>query len=402
MSTPTNRKFWRFAVIFFVIAGCTGVLFRAGMLGIDLFGLSLQNVRHAHSHLMFFGWAGLIPFLVANNNLNNGFAHTSNRLQSLALWAIVILSPITFVFFLLWGYHPVAIGSANLPLAAIASSFVMIAWYLFAIGYWRSKKESTNGYHSWFSVALFMLIVSSLGAWGVGALQFVEVQNVLLPKALTHFFLGTFTEGWVVLVIIGIIVHALDLKPEAFLISQGTIRTLIAIGAPLSFAYGLPSSMLNTELLWSARVGGLMSSFGLLAFIYTAFKSDALSNSIWKWPIILLAIKALFQLIISVFPNEIWLSDHNLRVLYLHILLLGAFTLTGFGWICQRYQINHKIYLGMVISCLAVLVSLILPTNLIPVTMKGIWIFQTMTAVAALPVISAIWYLILMWKSARN
>lgn len=69
------------------------------MLGVDLFGLSLQNVRHAHSHLMFFGWAGLIPFLVANNNLNDGFAHTSNRLQSLALWAIVILSPITFVFF---------------------------------------------------------------------------------------------------------------------------------------------------------------------------------------------------------------------------------------------------------------------------------------------------------------
>lgn len=302
----------------------------------------------------------------------------------------------------MWGYHPVAFGSANLPLAAIASSFVMIAWYLFAIGYWRSKKESTNEYHSWFSVALLMLIVSSFGAWGVGVLQFVEVQNVLLPKALTHFFLGTFTEGWVVLVIIGIIVHAMDLKPEVFRISQGTIMTLIAIGAPLSFAYGLPSSMLSLELLWSARIGGLISSIGLLAFIYGAFKSNTLSNSIWKWPIILLAIKALFRLIISVFPNEIWLSDHNLRVLYLHILLLGAFTLTGFGWICQRYQINHKIYLGMVISCLVVLVSLILPTNLIPVTMKGIWIFQSMTAVAALPVISAIWYLILMWKSARN
>lgn len=48
---------WRLAVCSFVLAGLTGVMLRlvpvVGLPG----GLRFGDVRHAHSHLMYFGWA---------------------------------------------------------------------------------------------------------------------------------------------------------------------------------------------------------------------------------------------------------------------------------------------------------------------------------------------------------
>ncbi len=400
MSLHTDRWLWRSAIAFFTIAGLTGVFFRMGVLGSDTFGLSLQNIRHAHSHLMFFGWAGFLPFLIAMQTEVSDLPEKEVSLQKYALWAIIILSPITYFFFLLWGYHPVAIGDAQLPLAAIFSSFVMIAWYVFAYGFWSSKFEKPNAYLPWFSVALLMLLVSSLGAWGVGLLQFFGVQNALLSKAMTHFFLGSFTEGWVVLIVVGMIVQSLKLQSRNFHFSLSTIRIMIAFGAPLTFAYGIPGSLLTTELLWSARAGGIISSIALLVFTLGAFTGLGRKKSIWVLPLLLLGVKGLIQLLISVFPNELWLTDHNLRILYLHILLLGAFTIAGFGWIHVHFQASRMSFNLMAYSCLVVLTTLVLPTNLFPGVMKGIWIFYVAAIAAFLPVIAAIYQLVLLFAKS--
>ncbi|MBO6795305.1 MAG: hypothetical protein JJ895_15470 [Balneolaceae bacterium] len=400
MHIKRNRLLCQVAIAFFILAGITGVLFRMGMLGADIFGLSLQNIRHAHSHLMFFGWAGFLPLIIASNAQSHAASKKWTVLQQRAIWAIVVLSPITFFFFLLWGYHPVAIGEAQLPLAAILSSFVMIAWYAFAFGYWRSKPEKSKPFQSWFSVALLMLIVSSLGAWGVGALQFFDIENILIPKAMTHFFLGTFTEGWVVLIVMGLIVRALKLQSSDFFLSQSTLQTMIAFGAPITFAFGMPNSMLTNELLWSARIGGMISSAAILIFCFGALKSVWRTNSIWLWPVVLLGTKALIVLITSLFPNELWLSDHNLRILYLHILLLGAFTIAGFGWMHSHFNTTRQSFNLIVYSCLAVLISLVLPTNVVPTPMKGLWVFYVITLVAIFPVISAMYQFVMVKLSS--
>ncbi len=394
MSKPSDQILWYIAITFFILAGLTGVLFRMGMLGTDLFGLSLQNIRHAHSHLMFFGWAGLVPFLIATQTRKGNLRQPSIRLQKIALWAIVIVSPITFVFFLLWGYQPVAIGEAQLPLSAICSSFVMIAWYVFAIGYWKSNPEISDADHSWFSVALMLLLISSIGAWGVGVLQLFDVENILFAKAMTHFFLGTFTEGWVVLIVMGLIAQSLKLQSSDFYLSPSTLRAMIALGAPLTFAYGIPNTMLTPELLGSARLGGMVSSAALIIFTIGAFKTVWRSNSIWFWPVALLSVKGLIQLITSLFPHELWLSDHNLRILYLHILLLGAFTIAIFAWLHSAFKTSKKATNLIAYACLIVLISLLLPTNVLPLAMKGLWVFYVIAGVAILPVLASLYFVI--------
>jgi len=60
MASETLRDFrwaWRTSLTFFVLAGLTGFLFRLELTYGGSFGMNLVNVRHAHSHLMYFGWA---------------------------------------------------------------------------------------------------------------------------------------------------------------------------------------------------------------------------------------------------------------------------------------------------------------------------------------------------------
>ena len=376
---------------FFILAGTTGVLFRIGMAGGEILGLSLQNIRHAHSHLMFFGWAGFLPLVIIFQQSQDAGELRGYTWMKNAVISIIILSPVTYVFFLFWGYHPVSVGEAQLPLAAIFSSFVMIAWYVFAAGYWKTNPNQDSEKDQWFRLALLMLGISSLGAWGVGALQVVEADNILLSKAMTHFFLGTFTEGWVVLVIVGILVNVLDLKPNDFLITPEKLRIMIVIGAPLTFSYGITYSLLTPELLWSARAGGLLSSAATLLFVFAAVRKCRDLKSIWFWPVLLLGVKGMVQLVVSLYPEGGWFADHNLRILYLHIILLGSFTLTAFAFLHITFKTKRHTYYLMAVSCMLVLISLVLPTGMFPISMKGPWIFDALILAAVLPVAAALY-----------
>src|SRR5699024_9584018 len=115
---------------------------------------------------------------------------------------------------------------------------------------------------------------SSLGAWGVSLAQAVNPEGHLFMKGLTHFFLATFTEGWVVLAILAILIMKLPLKLTD--INHGRWQFAlgsIAIGAPLTFPYGISESLLSPMLLAIARFGGGLSAAGLLIVLYVIFSS---------------------------------------------------------------------------------------------------------------------------------
>src|SRR5699024_10402387 len=113
-------------------------------------------------------------------------------------------------------------------------------------------------------------------------------------------------------------------------------------------------------------------------------------SGFWIWPVILLSFKAVMQLIASVAPVSLWLSDYGLRILYLHILLLGALTITLIGWLNTTSGASKWYFNIIVLSIGATLVSLVLPTRLWPVIWTGGWIFYALAGAALLPVITMV------------
>lgn len=381
---------WQWAMFSFVLAGLTGFLYRLGFIVPLPLDLNLENIRYAHSHLMFFGWAALFPmYFIKLDSVPGYHAAFGARFMKNSLWFSLIFGFLSFPAFLLWGYQPVEIGGANLPLSAIISGIVMIGWYGFIAGYLITRKNKHNfNPNVWFEVALLMLFISSLGAWGVGFVEIVGIGGPLFGKALTHFFLAVFVEGWVLLVLIGLIARSLKMQADDFALSPCILVGLIAFGAPLTFPYGIPESFVSINMSVAARMGGILIAEGVLLFVYSAWKTQRGKLSLWIWPLGFLALKGIMQLIASVSPADLWLSDHGIRIFYLHVTLLGALTTGLIAFLSEKESLPKKYFYGVLLAVSVLLFSLIFMTSLWPESLSGIWIYTALTVTAILPIIA--------------
>lgn len=381
---------WQISIACFILAAFTGFLYRLGMIGHLPVELGLENIRHAHSHLMFFGWAVPFPlYILLNYIYDQKLKHRSGiKWMKAGIVGSLTFGIIAYPFFLLFGYRPVEIGSASLPLSVIFSGLVMISWYVYMLGYLKLRTELTENNRPWFDGALLLLLICSLGAWGIAVVQAAAPTNQLLLKSLTHFFLATFTEGWVVLALMAILISQLGLKEQNWIVPQHIALSLICIGAPLTFPYGISESLLTPFLLGIARLGGALTSAGLLLALASILRISKWKSTLWIWPMVFLILKALMQLAASVMPPTFWMSDHGLRIFYLHVLLLGAFTITIAAWLNIQADIPRKYFTAVGLSIVATLVTLILPTGLWPTAWSGNWIFYVLAGGALLPLVA--------------
>lgn len=302
---------------------------------------------------------------------------------------MLFLGILSFPFFLLYGYRSVAVGSANLPIAAIISGFVMFTWYWFAWLYFTDRKPLKDDIPlSIFDGALAALLISSLGAWGVSIFQFGGTHNPLISSALTHFFLAVFTEGWAVLGVIGILWDQTN-RNQFVQVKNGWLWIPILIGSMLIFPFSLSQSMITPLMLYSAKFGLILIAISLSINLIFFLKND-FPGLIWKVVLSLIGIKILFQLI-AVIPLDIWPGEHGIRILYLHLLLLGIGSITIIHVFHARGQVfTRQLFTG---SVLFVLLSLYIisgysPDSLIPEN-PYLWV----TILAFLPIIPAGWLL---------
>ena len=385
---------WQLPLACFILAGLTGFLYRLGLIGLDLWGLSLENIRHAHSHLMFFCWAVPLPmyFIIrkADREIN---ANGPNIFMTRMAMASLFLGLASYPFFLIYGYRPVSLAGMDLPLSVILSGLVMVCWYGFMVGYWKERKAITQDLSTLFyDGALVMLFLCSLGAWGVAVVQFSGVQSPLFGKALTHFFLATFTEGWIVLVILGLMYDKLGINVEKIPFAPSLLLGLILFGAPLTFPYGISEGLMSDQLLLAARAGGLLAATGLGINLYLISRRAG-TQLAWYWKVILvlLGIKVLAQFTASVLPSDFWMSEHSLRIFYLHLLLLGVFSLGLFGALHLQFNIPRGLA-GIATSIILLLLSLVLLTPIWPSRWFSNWQFYLVTVIALLPTVAAAYY----------
>ncbi|MGK7371549.1 MAG: hypothetical protein ACNS64_15165, partial [Candidatus Halalkalibacterium sp. M3_1C_030] len=267
----------------------------------------------------------------------------------------------------------------------------------FMAGYWKERKYIDSDLAmTFYDASLLMLFISSLGAWGVAAVQFAGVDNPLFGKALTHFFLATFTEGWVIIILLGIMYDQFKVELRNISIAPGLLAGLILFGAPLTFPYGISETLLTTQLLVTARVGGFLAAAGLALNLYVIIRQADIKLA-WYWKLILslLALKVIAQMLASLLPSEFWMSAHGLRIFYLHLLLLGAFTLTLFSKLLFEEHARTGL-LAVSVSVILVLISLLWLTPLWPQAWHATWQFYATTIIAILPSVAAAFYFVLL------
>src|SRR5699024_5036746 len=330
-----DSPIWQLSLGCFILAALTGMLYRVSMLGVPNGGLSLKNIRHAHSHLMFFGWAVPFPSYILWTHIQKGYntGHLGFQWMKVGIYGEMIAGLLAYPFFLLYGYQTVPVWAASLPIAAMLSGMVMLFWYVYIFGYCKKRQYLDARIRPLSDAALLLLFICSLGAWGIAPVQLFGAGKQLLMSGILHFFLSSFTEGWVVLILLYILTDHL-FKKELIHDSVPIIPLIfIALGAPLTFPFGMPEYLLSPLLLVIARLGGLFSAIGLLWILVFLLRRGSQWSFFWECTAGLLAFKAVMQFIASTAPATLWMRDHGLQIFYLHTLLLGALSLTFLGWI---------------------------------------------------------------------
>ncbi|REL32838.1 hypothetical protein DYD21_13505 [Rhodohalobacter sp. SW132] len=383
----TFKQIWQFSMLSFIIAALTGFLYRYGMLYPLPEWINFANIRHAHSHLMFFNWIcpPIMIWMISKVITSEQTAEIAGFKR--CLYTMIVLGFLSWPLFLLYGYHSVAIGSASLPLAAIVSGLVMITWYWFAWLWYRLRKNTDSSLSLLFyDAAIAALLISSLGAWGVSIFQFTPVDSPQISSAMTHFFLAVFTEGWAVLGVLGIIWHKADAVQIP--IKTAWLWQPILFGSMLIFPFSLNQSMITPTMHYTAIAGALLiaGSFGLNLFLL--LKSGALKGLIWKTIFCLMAVKILLQTA-TILPLDIWPGEHGLRVLYLHIFLLGIISILFFEVFYPNTFPSSKKLFGATV--LLVLISLTMISGYWPVRWTPTNFYFWVMMIALLPALPALW-----------
>ena len=315
---------WIACVLAFTLAAATGALFRFGVAYGFTGGLNFANVRHAHSHLMYFAWVTPALFHLISRRIEALTNSATPQISHFGIGASLVLGFASYVPFLLFGYSSVSIGPLEVPPSVIIAGLNMLAWYGYILGYLRQTKGLERiPMLVLFDGSLLFLVLSSLGAWGISMIVPLGVENPAMMAALTHIFLGFFTEGWLTLAVLGLAISLMPVAAFDKRLFMAAVWMLVA-GVAGSFLLGMPQSMMSPVAQILARVASGFMAVGLAIFALRLFSKG---DGSWRASNLFLSLKALGFTIVLVTPS-IWWADYFVeRVLYFHIHLLGFTTL---------------------------------------------------------------------------
>ncbi len=394
-------RIWLAALACFVIAGATGSLLRFGLLYGLPAGLGLVNVRHAHSHLMYFGWVTPILMLFIITWLPRISGRSISSRFQWVMGFTVAVALLAYVMFIQFGYQSADINGQRLPLSVLAATLNVLAWYVYAYLYYRATRGLTrNRALRFWDAAIIFMILASLGAWGVAVVSRLQIADPFWSQAMTHLFLDLFSEGWFVLAVLGL-VYAVHSPRSERLADWG--EQLIVVGLPVLFLLALPVNLVPAGLRAIASVGGLLVVAGLLLTIWTLWPAVPGKFSGWRIPLVLLTLKALVGLGMVLPLTARWAQQNGLRILYLHLLLLGFVTL---GLVVAARQLWGKRAVPgqrwLVAAVLLLLLSLVPLTGLWPDAWAGRWMLQGAAWASLGPVIVVTFMLIRLISRERQ
>ncbi len=329
----------------YVIATGLGVVMRFELLGWRT-GVPLDHLLHAHSHTLYFGWAGLGVLVMAARALD---AHGAALRRTMIFLALSIAA--VFLGFLALGYHPVTIA---------ISTVVMLAWYLAIWLWWREAREARGVGFTFLRTAFAYLVASSLGVWVLGILQATGAGTPLSETLAIHGFLLGFA-WFLVLGVVGLI--TLNRERLRLALDDRVVRRALAWWAPLAILTFPLGVVGGPEVSWlgpAARLAGLILLYPAWLWVRALWHGapTGASGRSWKLVSAWFAVGATATAAVSAAgtPALSWAGRQGV-VFYLHVLLVGFISTGLFALLTEKPRTSlfgaHHLALGMMVTGLA-------------------------------------------------
>lgn len=317
------KKHSTIALGYFFLIAILGAMLR--LFPIVSFSSNYKFIVHTHSHVALLGWVytALSTIIYKQYLQNANIAKKYNRI----FWFTQVTIIGMLVTFPFTGYALFSI---------LFSTLFLISSYLFAWLIFKStplKLKQRNSYKL-IRIALWYMIISSLGPWMLGIIMQTSGQGSSLYKNAIYFYLHFQYNGWFIIAIIGIFLYILEqhsiqfstkvFKQFFWQLNSGVIATFL-----ISILWMTPPLLINSL----AAIGSIFQliAFGLLLKLIIANKSKINSvfssflNTIFKISTGLFLIKLILQLTVCI-PFIANLVSYNVDFVigYLHWIFLGV------------------------------------------------------------------------------
>lgn len=348
------------------VAAAAGSLIRFGLyLGMPPWAQNITAVRHAHSHLMYFGW-GTLGIMALIWYLLPRF--TGRRLPRAVLWqmaATALVAGLSFPAFWANGYGVTQIGPAALPLGSIVSGWNGLSWFVFIALYVRATRnmdERPLPVQLW-DWAIMLLLLSCAGALGFVVLVMVDHPSHFLHQATLHLFLDLFAVGWFTLALLGLLWAWIG--QQTVLPRRLPTGSLALCLAP-TFILGISPTLVPQPIYWIAAFANLGAALLLACHLRELWRRRSHLPLLIHFGLVALGIHLLTALSLLWPGFWQWSSGTQLRIFFLHNLLLGWMSSTLLGlflaqWLSQVKQVGQllgSIWIGGVSLMLLALLGL--------------------------------------------
>jgi len=311
------------ALGYFFFIAILGVMLR--LFPIVSISSNYKFLVHTHSHVALLGWiyTALSTIICKQYLQNANVAKKYNRI----FWFTQVTIIGMLVTFPFTGYAFFSIVFSTLFL--ISSYF--FAWLIFK--YTPTKLKQRNSYKL-IRIALWYMIISSLGPWMLGIIMQTSGQESSLYKNAIYFYLHFQYNGWFIIAILGVFIYILEqhsilFSKKAFnnffwLLNTGVIATFF-----ISILWMIPPFIINSLAL----IGSIFQliAFGLLLKLVKINKSKLNSifspflSAILKISAGLFLVKLVLQLTVCI-PLVADVVSYNVDFVigYIHWIFLGV------------------------------------------------------------------------------
>jgi hypothetical protein len=322
-------KFARVPLLFLFIGSLLGLFLRWQFL-FPTQGVNYSHFLHAHSHVMFLGWAFNVLFIgfTANHILKNQQQYFQNLFIILQVLVVGML-----IAFPLEGYGFYSILFSTLhTTAAIAFivKFLQRTKYITSVSAWYAR------------IALVFFLISTAGPFSLGYLMANGLGQTNWYYFSIYFYLHFQYNGFFLFGIFSLLFNLMEKRKINF--NQQKVKT---IGSTLAICT-LPAYILS--VLWSkpgygfnvvAGVTGFVQIIALIMLIDLVIKNFREIKLNFTRPVLLflsiillcLVIKSLLQFISSIpYIAQMAYELRPIVIAYLHLVLVGVISLSLLVW----------------------------------------------------------------------
>ena len=330
------RPIWiRTALFNFLIAAVMGAVMRFAFVQ-AIPGLHFKAFLHGHSHGAMLGWI----YLALYSLMIPAFLKEADQKKPIYAWVfwttqVTVLG--MFVSFPIQGYGPVSIFFSTLHI---------LLSYLFA-GQFLRDLRGVKGYSAGFiRLALFWMVVSTLGVWAMGPLMGSSFRGSAWYYLSVQFFLHFQFNGWFLFGALALFFRWLENRGiELDASRQQHFRSLLIASTILTFALAVAWSNPHPAVFALNSMGVLIQLAALWVLrktVVPALKAirgqvEPWTFGLWRLALLSFIGKVLIQAAVVVpAVAKMAYTIRNFVIGFVHLIMLGVLSMFIFAYLDQE------------------------------------------------------------------